>query len=743
MHITPSQFIEAAYQVADGESVCVVRPGKKGFIQYEWNAQTAQLVETRPDEWYVCVSTVATPAAGEKIRRRKKDCRVVWVLMLDDVGTKAAAPGIHPSVVLETSQNNYQWLYFLHGVELDSPEAVARFEAQNRAVCTAGFGDPGAQGVSRVYRIPNSINRKPGRDNWQTRVVWWKPELVYTLDELLAQMGIEIDYHMVAEQPAPIMPEDVDDPVLDWLGEKRLLGGQTDEWHAVVCPWHHLHTTEGTAAGYSPLGHGDKPHLRGFHCFHGHCASRTISDFLTWVQQNGGPAANVVGTQEMDGLALTALKYKLSTQERMELIRNSLPDLRRNALPDVRLSEKGLPMMAQIATRANVEFVAGVYGIHLGRNLMTHEIDATFQSEELRDLTMIPDEVMRTLFDGCLRVGISNEKAVGDIACEIASVHDYHPMEDWIKSLKWDGKPRVPTLARSVQVDPGYRDLWLVYLYKWLIQAVQAVCGWRKPSQIGHVLTLVGEQGIGKTRWVGSLVPPEFFLCGKSLHLTGHNAKDSIMTATAAPVVELGELDTTFRQSDVSALNAFLTLDIDVYRVPYGRKPLRWPRTTSFFASVNKVDFLTDNHGNRRYWPVIVQSCHPEHGLDLGQLWAEVYHQWIKGEKWWLDSDQDVLRKTANEHFYAYSDVEQATIQYLEEHTEETTTPMNLTMFCEMLTKQPTRSNLSSIRRLLTINLGPPRAQVRNVRNAWMIPTKPRAHLEVAPGVQHLRQREQ
>ena len=734
MNITPAQFIDAAYEVDAGETVCVCRPGKKGFIQYAWNEQTANMIETQPDEWYVCVSTVTIPIAGDSVRRRKKDCKAVWVLMLDDIGTKAAAPAIHPSAVLETSEGNYQYLYFLHGIELNKPEDIARFEAQNAAIIAAGYGDPGAQGVSRVYRLPRSINRKPGKNNWQTRVVWWEPDTIFNLDELLGDLNVHVDYNLASETEVPILPEDVEDPVLDWLNASHLCGDATEEWYSVVCPWAHTHTTQDAAAGYSPLGHGDKPHLRGFHCFHGHCAGRTITDFLSWVQQQGGPAVSIVGTRELDALSLTSVVHRLSTQERIELIRNSLPELRKNLLPDVKLSEKGTPLMGQLPTRSNVEYVATQYGIRLRRNLASHEVVAEFTDMEMQRLVQTPEEVMRVLFDGCLRIGINSEKAVGDIACEMSCADDYHPMEDWIKAQKWDGKSRVGILEHTIQVEHEYVGLWRTYLRRWLIQTVQAVCGWRYPKQIGSVLVFVGEQYIGKTRWFNSIVPQEFFLSGQNLHLTGHGQVDTIMRATGRPVVELGELDATFRQSDIAALKGFLTQTEDRYRVPYGRKPLDWPRTVSFCASVNKVDFLVDSTGNRRYWPVVVKACHPEHDLDLGQLWAEIYALWKKGEQWWLTVEENQARQDGSSFFYAISDVEQDTIQWFEAHTDEVVEPMNLTMFCKHLVYPSTRANLSSIRRLLSLRLGPPRAQIKNVRNAWNIPVKPKQHIEAVAG---------
>jgi hypothetical protein len=117
--------------------------------------------------------------------------------------------------------------------------------------------------------------------------------------------------------------------------------------------------------------------------------------------------------------------------------------------------------------------------------------------------------------------------------------------------------------------------------------------------------------------------------------------KDSEIEAICYWICELGELDSTFRQSDISKLKAFTSKTDDVIRLPYERKPNKYPRRTSFVGSVNPVEFLVDQTGNRRYLVLGIESLSWQHNIDLQQFWAEIFHYYKAGEQWWPSSELD------------------------------------------------------------------------------------------------------
>ena len=102
-------------------------------------------------------------------------------------------------------------------------------------------------------------------------------------------------------------------------------------------------------------------------------------------------------------------------------------------------------------------------------------------------------------------------------------------------------------------------------------------------------LVLQGKQGKGKTSFFRKLaLKSEYF--GEGMSLNPDN-EDSIIQALTNFILELGEIDSTFKK-DISRLKAFLTTMVDEYRKPYGQTYMKYPRLTSFCGTVNNPEFL-------------------------------------------------------------------------------------------------------------------------------------------------------
>jgi putative DNA primase/helicase len=220
---------------------------------------------------------------------------------------------------------------------------------------------------------------------------------------------------------------------------------------------------------------------------------------------------------------------------------------------------------------------------------------------------------------------------------------------DWIESKPWDGKSRLKDLYATVHVDgdTAMRDL---LLYRWLLSCVAAVFlpfGFESHG----ALVFTGAQGQGKTRWVKRLVPTEMHdvvLAGAVLDPAN---KDTIINAVSHWLVELGELDATFRKADIARLKSFITNSIDKLRRPYDRIESEYQRRTVFFASVNKGRYLVDDTKNRRWWTVATTGVDYQHGIDMQQVWAELLMHFKRGERWHLSAEeQDMLQVVNAEH---------------------------------------------------------------------------------------------
>lgn len=241
----------------------------------------------------------------------------------------------------------------------------------------------------------------------------------------------------------------------------------------------------------------------------------------------------------------------------------------------------------------------------------------------------------------------------------ICNKNRYNPVLTWVDSKKWDGKTRLGNFLKTVKVqepkflstgEPFHEHL----IRKWMIQAMTSATSVAGISSIG-VLVFSGEGGIGKTSWFRNLVPEGLreSLIKTESSVDPHN-KDDVLENIKYWIVELGELDGTFKKSEIAALKGFITRPRDEVRPPYGRKSDIHGRRTVFCASVNSDSFLVDETGNRRFWTVPTVKIDYEHGFDMQQVWAEVMHLIRSGETFLLNQEAtNLLHETNNEHMMA------------------------------------------------------------------------------------------
>ena len=212
-----------------------------------------------------------------------------------------------------------------------------------------------------------------------------------------------------------------------------------------------------------------------------------------------------------------------------------------------------------------------------------------------------------------------------DMVIKVAGDNAYHPVRDWIDLQVWDGQDRLQEFIDTVVLKSD-NVLKSTIMRKWALSAVAAL--YHPNFSCEGVLTLTGNQGVGKTTWAFGLLPREYsndwIKDGVTLDM---EKKDTLFKALAYWITELGELDATFKKSDIEALKAFITEKVDVLRPPYGRTHNKYSRRTVFYASVNDLEFLKDTE-NRRFWVLEVERfIFPS--FDVGQFWAQMKQEYL------------------------------------------------------------------------------------------------------------------
>ena len=302
--------------------------------------------------------------------------------------------------------------------------------------------------------------------------------------------------------------------------------------------------------------------------------------------------------------------------------------------------------MQPLNTRENLEWVIEQFGITPRYNIISKDVEVTVPGMDYGDTEA--NNALSEITSICARNRMPKTELAEYIKL-IATDNRFNPVADFIMSAPWDGISRLNDLYNTLKTPADYdRALLEMLVRRWLISAVAAAL---LPSGFWSkgVLVLQGAQSLGKTAWFKSLVPSEqrgLIKVGATIDPTN---KDSISSAIGHWMVELGELDGTFRKADIAKLKAFISQDVDQLRRPYDRLESKYQRRTVFFASVNPAEFLADETGNVRWWTVPVENVSCDHGIDVQQLWAEVAVMFRDNERWWLDREEETPLEAHNE----------------------------------------------------------------------------------------------
>lgn len=322
-------------------------------------------------------------------------------------------------------------------------------------------------------------------------------------------------------------------------------------------------------------------------------------------------------------------------------------------LPDT--NDKGKPL----STIENVAEVCRRLGVIVRYNVISKEEEILIPGAGF-SLDNRQNASLAWLISECAKFRLPVDR-VPDFITYLGDQNQHNPVAQWITSKPWDGQDRLSDLMDTVQAKNEAKDARVAkmkraFITRWM---VSAIAGAFRPNGVSAhgVLVFQGAQYVGKTKWFKQLVPAGLGVLKDGMLLRPDD-RDSVMKCVSNWLVELGEIDATFRKSDVAALKSFLTSDRDVLRRAYARKESAFARRTVFFASVNPKNYLHDETGNRRYWTIEVEWLDHSHGIDMQQCWAQVHDLWAKGESWFLQPDEMELLNEHNKDFEVVDPIE-------------------------------------------------------------------------------------
>lgn len=208
--------------------------------------------------------------------------------------------------------------------------------------------------------------------------------------------------------------------------------------------------------------------------------------------------------------------------------------------------------------------------------------------------------------------------------CEVIGRESaFHPVRDWIDSLPVDAPLEDDLTSTWLIRFGGAEDTPFVRAISRIV-LVAAIRRIRQPGcKFDEMLILeTPEQGKGKSSALRALVPDgEWFTDDFKLDAT--DSRRMMEMTDGKWIVEAGELK-GMGNAGVSDMKQYLSRQIDTSRMAYARKARRAPRQFVLIATTNEGQYLKDNSGNRRYWPILLRE------FDVAalravrdQLWAE------------------------------------------------------------------------------------------------------------------------
>jgi predicted P-loop ATPase len=114
-------------------------------------------------------------------------------------------------------------------------------------------------------------------------------------------------------------------------------------------------------------------------------------------------------------------------------------------------------------------------------------------------------------------------------------------------------------------------------------------------------------------------------------------------------IIEVAELS-AIRGKAWERTKAFISSQVDTFRVPYGRNMQDYPRQCVFAATTNEQQWGGDQTGLARFWPIRTGHIDvPGILRDRDQLWAEARTLYDEGRPWWLDTETEKLAREAQQ----------------------------------------------------------------------------------------------
>lgn len=221
-----------------------------------------------------------------------------------------------------------------------------------------------------------------------------------------------------------------------------------------------------------------------------------------------------------------------------------------------------------------------------------------------------------------------------DALKNVSIKNKFHPVKDVLNSLSWDGKEHIKNLLPDYlgcEKTEYVYEVMKLFLLGGISRIFQPGC------KFDYCLILQGPQGLGKSTFLRLLALDDSWFNDSLDSLDSDKSAQSLLGSW---IIELAELKSLARTAGgVDSVKRFLSAQSDKIRLPYERRADVFLRQCIFAGTTNRLDFLQDETGNRRFLIVHTGINEPAKSLfepealeEIKQCWAEAFHIY-KNEK--------------------------------------------------------------------------------------------------------------
>lgn len=320
---------------------------------------------------------------------------------------------------------------------------------------------------------------------------------------------------------------------------------------------------------------------------------------------------------------------------------------------------------ANLDTKTPMQEEVEMLGEYLGqhyefrKNSLSDKFEVRMRMEMGGKFVPVTREVINSISLSVKRDGLEI-KSVKQLLEEMIFSDDtpvYDPINDFLRDLpEWDGQNHIGALFGRI---PGLTTELQYFASIWLRSTVAHWMGMDDLHGNECVITLIGEQGCGKSTWCARILPPElrvYFLD----HLNLGNKFDKEMALTSNLLVNIDELD-QIRPTQQSQLKQLLSKIKVNGRPIFGKAQEDRRRYASFVATTNNPRPLTDPTGSRRFICIKVPDgmlIDNATDIDYPQLYAQiVYELKVKGMRYWFNSEEVKRIQGLNAGFQQVTDL--------------------------------------------------------------------------------------